>query len=53
MIDKKIHDYVKACKAEFSVEKVVLLGGVIINTDPGVDDYFDVRNFEVLNVADL
>ena len=50
IINKKVHEYVEACKDEFSVDKVVLLGGVIINTDYGVDDYFDARNFEVIDL---
>jgi len=53
IIDKKIHEYLKACKNEFHIDKVTLLGGIIINTDYGVDDYFDVRNFEVINLKDL
>jgi hypothetical protein len=48
IIDKKVHAYVESCKNEFSVDKIVLLGGVIINTDYGLDDYFDARNFEVI-----
>ena len=53
VIDKKIHEYVKECKDEFHVDRVVLLGGVIINTDYGVDDYFDPRNFEVIDLKRL
>lgn len=49
-IDKKIHKYLETCKGEFHTDTVVLLGGIIINTDPGTDDYFDVRNFEVINM---
>lgn len=30
-----------------------LLGDIIINTDYGLDDYFDARNFEVIDVATL
>lgn len=52
-IDRLVHDYLRKTKAEFQVEKIVLLGGIIINTDTGTDDYFDVRNFEVLRVKDL
>ena len=48
VIDKKIYDYIKTCKDEFHVDRVTLLGGVIINTDSGLDDYFDTRNFEVI-----
>ncbi|MEM9679088.1 MAG: hypothetical protein AAF901_02090 [Bacteroidota bacterium] len=53
VIDKMVHDYLKTCKDEFNVEKVALLGGIIINTDYGLDDYFDRRNFEVINIKDL
>jgi len=50
IIHKKVHEYVESCKHEFSVDKIVLLGGVIINTDYGLDDYFDARNFEVIEL---
>jgi hypothetical protein len=50
IIDKMVHNYVKTCKDEFQVDKVTLLGGVIINTDYGLDDYFDARNFEVIDL---
>ncbi|AUC16805.1 hypothetical protein BTO06_17375 [Tenacibaculum sp. SZ-18] len=53
IIDKKIHEYLKTCKNEFNVDKVTLLGGIIINTDHGVDDYFDARNFEVIELNSL
>ncbi|HAA14645.1 MAG TPA: hypothetical protein DCE41_24345 [Cytophagales bacterium] len=53
VIDKKIHDHIKSCKDEFHVDKVTLLGGIIINTDYGLDDYFDARNFEVIDVKNL
>ena len=53
IIDKKIHEHLKTCKDEFPVDKVTLLGGIIINTDPGTDDYFDARNFEVIDVKSL
>ncbi|MEM6643716.1 MAG: hypothetical protein AAF616_12110 [Bacteroidota bacterium] len=53
IIDKKIHDYLASCKGEFHAEKVTLLGGIIINTDYGLDDYFDARNFEVINLKEL
>ena len=52
VIDKKVHQYVKTCKDEFQVDTVTLLGGVIINTGHGIDDYFDARNFEVINLKD-
>lgn len=50
VIDQKIHEYIETCKREFHADKVVLLGGIIINTDHGVDDYFDARNFEVIDL---
>ncbi len=53
VIDKKIHDYLRTCKNEFNVEKVAILGGVIINTDYGLDDYFDARNFDVIDIKSL
>jgi hypothetical protein len=52
-IHRKVHQYVKACKNEFHIDRIALLGGIIINTDYGLDDYFDARNFEVLEVKDL
>ncbi|MCK8520449.1 hypothetical protein M0D21_02655 [Aquimarina sp. D1M17] len=53
IIDKKVHEYLKTCKNEFHVDKVTLLGGIIINTDYGLDDYFDARNFEVIDLKSL
>ena len=53
IIHQKIHAHLKSCKNEFHVEKVALLGGIIINTDYGLDDYFDARNFEVIDVKNL
>ncbi len=52
-IDELIHEYLHHVKGEFKVDKVALLGGIIINTDYGVDDYFDLRNFEVINTRNL
>ncbi len=53
IIDKQIHEHIKACKKEFHVDTITLLGGIVINTDYGLDDYFDVRNFEVIDVKSL
>ncbi len=53
IINKKIHEHLKTCKDEFHVNKVTLLGGIIINTDYGLDDYFDARNFEVIDLRSL
>ena len=30
--------------------RIALLGGIIINTDSGLDDYFIPKNFEVMLV---
>ncbi|MEL7118211.1 MAG: hypothetical protein AAFO07_02185 [Bacteroidota bacterium] len=53
VIDKKVHEHLKSCKDEFHVDHVTLLGGIIINTDYGLDDYFDARNFEVIDINSL
>ena len=53
IIDKKIHAHLKTCKDEFKADKVTLLGGIIINTDYGLDDYFDARNFEIIDMNSL
>ena len=52
-IDEMVHELLHDTKSEFKVDKIALLGGVIINTDYGVDDYFDVRNFEVISTRYL
>jgi hypothetical protein len=53
IINKKIYEHVKTCREEFHVDTVTLLGGIVINTDYGIDDYFDARNFEVIKLKDL
>ncbi|UOY06340.1 hypothetical protein L0P88_20760 [Muricauda sp. SCSIO 64092] len=53
IIDKKVHEHLKSCKNEFHVDRVTLLGGIIINTDYGLDDYFDARHFKVIDVKSL
>ncbi|BFP42981.1 hypothetical protein FGF1_38260 [Flavobacteriaceae bacterium GF1] len=53
IIDRKVHAHLKSCKNEFHVDKVTLLGGIIINTDYGLDDYFDARHFKVIDVKSL
>lgn len=50
VIDQKIHQYINDTREEFHGDHVTLLGGIIINTDYGLDDYFAVRNFEVINL---
>ena len=53
IIDKKVHEHLVSCKDEFPVDRVTLLGGIIINTDYGLDDYFAARNFQVVELKDL
>jgi len=50
IIHKKVKENVMACKDEFHGDRVTLLGGIIINTDYGLDDYFDAKNFEVIDL---
>jgi len=47
-IDKMIHENIHQTKKEFHVKRIALLGGIIINTDSGLDDYFIPKNFEVM-----
>ncbi len=53
LIDKMLHEYLREVKDEFKVDKIGLLGGIVINTDFGIDDYFSVRNFEVISTKYL
>lgn len=53
VINKKIYELIRNCKNEFKVSTVTLLGGIIINTDYGLDDYFDARNFEVIDLKSM
>ncbi len=53
IIHARIHEHLKSCKNEFHVDRVTLLGGIIINTDYGLDDYFDARNFEVIDLRSI
>lgn len=52
-IHKQINQLVRMAKAEFVCKRIFLLGGVIINTSPVFNDYVDIRNFMVYNIADL
>lgn len=49
VIDKRVKYVLSKQQVEFNVPKIVLLGGIIINTDYGLDDYFDARYFEVID----
>lgn len=50
VIHDKIYQYIKDCQTSFKVKKIALLGGIIINTDYGLDDYFAPKNFEVITI---
>lgn len=53
IIDERIHHLLHKGKAQFGKEKIVLIGGIMVNTGAGLTDYFDVRNYEVLSAEDL
>jgi hypothetical protein len=53
IIHDQVHKHLKSCKSQFNDKKVTVLGGIIINTDYGLDDYFAVRNFQVLDLENL
>jgi hypothetical protein len=52
-IDSLIHTYVKMTREEFKCKTIILVGGVTINTSPNVDDFVDIRNFEVIKCDKL
>ena len=47
-IDHQIRQILSATKNEFPTKMAVLLGAILINTDHGVDDFLDIRRFEVV-----
>lgn len=51
LIDKLIHRYTEKTRNEFHVKRIALLGGIIINTSSGMDDYFIPRTFEVVVIG--
>lgn len=53
LINAMMHRLLKDAKSEFAVERVVFIGGIIINTSHGLDDYIDVKNFEVINLSEF
>ncbi|MCC5931643.1 MAG: hypothetical protein JJU28_20520 [Cyclobacteriaceae bacterium] len=52
-IHRRIHFLVEKAKDEFHCDRVFLLGGVILNTSPGMKDYVEIRNFEMLDVKNI
>lgn len=52
-IHKKIQLLVRMTKKEFSCDRIFLLGGIIINTSPDLNDMVDVRNFQVVHTNEV
>jgi hypothetical protein len=52
-IHRKIQLLVKISKKEFSCKRIFLLGGIIINTSPELNDMVDVRNFQLINTNEI
>lgn len=48
IIDERVHLLLNGAREAFSGCKVALIGGIIINTDYDSPDWFELRNFEVL-----
>lgn len=46
-IDKRVKTLLEQTSSHFKKKKVALVGGIIINTDFGNSDWFDLREFEV------
>jgi len=46
-IDRRIKRLLEKSSGHFKGNRVALLGGIIINTDTGKDDWFEERTFEV------
>jgi len=47
-IDRRIRQLLERTRMDFRGRKVALVGGIIINTDLDLPDWFDLRHFEVL-----
>ncbi len=47
-IHEKLYNILRAIKPDLSNIKLYLIGGVVINTDYAIEDYFEVRNVEYL-----
>jgi hypothetical protein len=53
IIHEKLMHLLKRSKGQFGKESIAMLGGVMINTERGLNDYFDVRYFQVIRPDDL
>lgn len=50
IIEQEILRLIHTCKKDFKLKKVILVGGVIINTSPYFNDYIDIRKKEVISL---
>lgn len=48
-IHKDLKDLIDDCRDAMEGKKLYLLGGIVINTDWDKEDYFDIRNSEVID----
>jgi hypothetical protein len=48
IIHRMLHNLIEETKSEFHCKKIILIGGISINTSPDQYDYFDMRNFEII-----
>jgi len=53
VIHELIQRYIRARKGEFHCEYVATAGGIIINTGPDSEDYFDLRHLDILRLSEL
>ena len=51
VIRRQIRRLVEITRAEFRCSRIVLLGGIFINTDHGIEDFFDARDFETITAG--
>lgn len=50
-INSQINKLIEMTISEFTCSRIFLLGGVIINTSEGFNDYVNIRNFEVVETS--
>lgn len=50
IIEKEIYQLIDKTKNEFNIKKIILLGGIVINTSPYFDDYIYVKHKNVINL---
>ena len=44
-----LNQLIESGKKEFRCKKIALLGGIILNTDHGKEDYVDIRDFTIID----